>query len=93
MNGFRLLNTPLPPLSTAPTAPPPFPPPPTRNHCLLSVLMWQGYGTYIMNQLKAYAVRNGCLNIMTFADNAAIGYFTKQVTSPSLPSSHVSPRV
>lgn len=48
--------------------------------------MWQGYGTYIMNQLKAYAVRNGCLNIMTFADNAAIGYFTKQVTTPpSLP--------
>lgn len=44
----------------------------------------KGYGSYIMNQLKTYAIRNGCLTIMTFADNDAIGYFSKQGFSSTL---------
>jgi len=47
----------------------------------------KGYGTYLMNNLKVYAVKNGCYNFFTYADNDAIGYFrkqgfTKQITLP-----------
>eukprot|EP00038_Savillea_parva_P010621 m.191540 g.191540 ORF g.191540 m.191540 type:complete len:1007 (+) comp18375_c0_seq1:116-3136(+) len=38
----------------------------------------KGYGTYLMNNLKAYACKNGCYNFFTYADNDAIGYFKKQ---------------
>ncbi len=32
----------------------------------------------MMNQLKTYAVRNNVVNFLTYADNFAIGYFSKQ---------------
>ena len=38
----------------------------------------KGYGTFVMNQLKAFALRNGCLNFLTFADNEATLFFEKQ---------------
>lgn len=38
----------------------------------------QGYGTFLMNSLKAFAVHNHCYNFLTYADNSAIGYFKKQ---------------
>lgn len=38
----------------------------------------KGYGTFLMNNLKAYAVKNLCFNFFTYADNDAIGYFRKQ---------------
>ena len=39
----------------------------------------QGYGTHLMNYLKDYCIRHGILNLLTFADSFAIGYFKKQV--------------
>ena len=47
-------------------------------------VMFQGYGTYIMNQLKDYHIRHNVLHFLTFADEFAIGYFKKQVTSHRL---------
>lgn len=38
----------------------------------------KGYGTYLMNHLKGYALANRCHNFLTYADNFAIGYFKKQ---------------
>eukprot|EP00042_Codosiga_hollandica_P045907 m.473503 g.473503 ORF g.473503 m.473503 type:complete len:300 (+) comp57127_c0_seq1:437-1336(+) len=38
----------------------------------------KGYGTFLMNQLKAYALANDCSHLLTYADNMAIGYFKKQ---------------
>jgi histone acetyltransferase len=39
----------------------------------------KGYGTFLMNCLKAYAVQNNVFYFLTYADNLAIGYFRKQV--------------
>lgn len=50
----------------------------------------KGYGTYLMNHLKAYAVKNKCTYIMTIADNMAVGYFRKQVKL-RLPPPHGCP--
>lgn len=44
----------------------------------------KGYGTYMMNHLKAYAIENGVHNFLTFADADAIGYFRKQGFSASI---------
>jgi len=38
----------------------------------------KGYGTYLMNHLKAYAQANKFGSFLTFADNNAIGYFKRQ---------------
>ena len=38
----------------------------------------RGYGQRIMNQLKELAKREGIENLLTYADNHAIGYFRKQ---------------
>jgi histone acetyltransferase len=38
----------------------------------------RGYGTYIMCQLKAQAIREKLHNLLTYADNSAIDYFKKQ---------------
>jgi histone acetyltransferase len=39
----------------------------------------QGYGTHLMNHLKAYTVGKGVHHFLTYADNFATGYFKKQV--------------
>ena len=39
----------------------------------------KGYGSYMMNNLKAYAAKNKVTDLLTYADNQAIGYFAKQV--------------
>lgn len=38
----------------------------------------KGYGTYIMNQLKDIHIHFGILDLLTYADELAIGYFKKQ---------------
>lgn len=38
----------------------------------------KGYGTRLMNHLKAYCVTVGIFRFLTYADNGAIGYFRKQ---------------
>jgi GNAT superfamily N-acetyltransferase len=40
----------------------------------------KGYGTRLMNHLKQYAREaDGLTHFLTYADNNAVGYFTKQV--------------
>ena len=40
----------------------------------------KGYGTRLMNHLKQYARDvDGLTHFLTYADNNAVGYFTKQV--------------
>ena len=46
---------------------------------LICSLIFQGYGTHMMNHLKDYHTKNGVLNFLTYADEYAIGYFKKQV--------------
>jgi L-amino acid N-acyltransferase YncA len=55
---------------------------------VLSEEQVKGYGTCMMNNLKAYAVVNKYRDFLTYADNRAIGYFekqgfTKQISMPS----------
>ena len=38
----------------------------------------KGYGARLMNHLKEYVKKMGIYNLVTFADNTAIGYFRKQ---------------
>ncbi|VDO70283.1 unnamed protein product [Haemonchus placei] len=38
----------------------------------------KGYGTHLMNHLKVYQVKCGNYHLLTFADEFAIGYFSKQ---------------
>lgn len=38
----------------------------------------RGYGTRLMNHLKEAVKLDGIINFLTYADNYAIGYFTKQ---------------
>jgi len=38
----------------------------------------KGYGTFLMNHLKAHAQSDGIFYFLTYADNYAIGYFKKQ---------------
>ncbi|CAJ0588309.1 unnamed protein product [Cylicocyclus nassatus] len=38
----------------------------------------KGYGTHLMNHLKDYQVQCGNYHLLTFADEFAIGYFSKQ---------------
>ncbi|EDO43844.1 predicted protein [Nematostella vectensis] len=38
----------------------------------------KGYGTHLMNHLKDYHIKHGVLNLLTYADEYAIGYFKKQ---------------
>ena len=45
--------------------------------CLL--LLWQGYGTHLMNHLKDYHIQHNILHFLTYADEYATGYFRKQV--------------
>jgi GNAT superfamily N-acetyltransferase len=37
----------------------------------------KGYGTHLMNHLKDYHIRKGILHFLTFADENAIGWYTK----------------
>jgi histone acetyltransferase len=50
----------------------------------------QGHGTRLMNALKSYAQAQGVTDLVTYADVAAVGYFSKQGFYPceksSLPS-------
>ena len=39
----------------------------------------QGYGTYMMNNLKDYCIRHSVVHLLTYADEHATGYFKKQV--------------
>jgi histone acetyltransferase len=40
----------------------------------------KGYGTRLMNHLKQYSRDvDGLTHFLTYADNNAVGYFTKQV--------------
>lgn len=39
----------------------------------------KGYGSFLMNNLKDHAQKEGILTFLTYADNYAIGYFKKQV--------------
>ena len=39
----------------------------------------QGYGTYMMNNLKDYCIRHSIVHLLTYADEHATGYFKKQV--------------
>lgn len=42
----------------------------------------KGYGTRLMNHLKQHARDvDGLTHFLTYADNNAVGYFVKQVTS------------
>lgn len=41
----------------------------------------QGYGTHLMNHLKEYHIKHDILSFLTYADEYAIGYFKKQVSS------------
>ncbi|EDQ91649.1 uncharacterized protein MONBRDRAFT_14245 [Monosiga brevicollis MX1] len=38
----------------------------------------KGFGTYLMNHMKAYALKLHCTALVTFADDSAVGYFSKQ---------------
>lgn len=42
-------------------------------------LIFQGYGTHLMNHLKEYHIKHNILYFLTYADEYAIGYFKKQV--------------
>ncbi|EGT51634.1 CBN-PCAF-1 protein [Caenorhabditis brenneri] len=44
----------------------------------------KGYGTHLMNHCKDYMIRNKIYHMLTFADEFAIGYFTKQGFSDKL---------
>ena len=63
-----MLSTPWPPVYSlsAPSPPHPHPTP-------------QGYGTYMMNNLKDYCIRHSVVHLLTYADEHATGYFKKQV--------------
>ncbi len=52
-----------------------------------SPLQIKGYGTYLMNHLKAYGVHLGCTELITYADNSAVGYFEKQGFTANLTAS------
>uniref|UniRef100_UPI00358E3E51 histone acetyltransferase KAT2B-like n=1 Tax=Myxine glutinosa TaxID=7769 RepID=UPI00358E3E51 len=43
-----------------------------------SIEQVKGYGTHLMNHLKEYHIHHSILHFLTFADEAAIGYFKKQ---------------
>ena len=47
----------------------------TPTYCL------KGYGTHLMNHLKEYHIKHDILNFLTYADEYAIGYFKKQVST------------
>ena len=38
----------------------------------------KGYGTRLMNQMKEAVKKHGVTDLVTYADNAAVGYFAKQ---------------
>jgi len=38
----------------------------------------KGYGTFLMNHLKDYHIQRGIHHFLTFADENAVGYFSKQ---------------
>lgn len=38
----------------------------------------KGYGTFLMNHLKDYHIKKGINHFLTFADENAVGYFSKQ---------------
>jgi len=38
----------------------------------------KGYGTFLMNHLKDYHIKKGINHFLTYADENAVGYFTKQ---------------
>ncbi|KFD49511.1 hypothetical protein M514_09622 [Trichuris suis] len=38
----------------------------------------KGYGTHLMNHLKDFHIRHGVYDILTYADELAVGYFQKQ---------------
>merc|ERR1711892_510874 len=38
----------------------------------------KGYGTFLMNHLKDYHIQRGIYHFLTFADENAVGYFSKQ---------------
>lgn len=44
----------------------------------------KGYGTRLMNHLKAYCQSQGIYRFLTYADNYAIGYFKKQGFTKSI---------
>ncbi|CAI5437899.1 unnamed protein product [Caenorhabditis angaria] len=44
----------------------------------------KGYGTHLMNHCKDYQLQNKIMHLLTFADEFAIGYFTKQGFSKNL---------
>lgn len=44
----------------------------------------KGYGTHLMNHCKDYMIKNKIYHMLTFADEFAIGYFTKQGFSDKL---------
>jgi histone acetyltransferase len=39
----------------------------------------KGYGTKLMDHLKQYAQKKALTHLLTYADNCAIRYFTRQV--------------
>lgn len=44
----------------------------------------KGYGTHLMNHCKDYMIKNKIYHMLTYADEFAIGYFTKQGFSEKL---------
>lgn len=44
----------------------------------------QGLGTRLMNRFKAQLVSDGCFNILTYADNSAIGFFKQHGYSSAI---------
>ena len=50
----------------------------------------KGFGTTLMGQLKAFAQSKGVCDLVTYADVAAVGYFTKQGFFPAEKSSFPS---
>jgi histone acetyltransferase len=44
----------------------------------------QGLGTRLMNRFKAQLVSDGCLHILTYADNSAIGFFKQHGYSSAI---------
>ncbi len=48
--------------------------------CSMAREQVKGYGTRLMNHLKQYSRDvDGLTHFLTYADNNAVGYFTKQV--------------
>eukprot|EP01130_Rhizamoeba_saxonica_P012393 TRINITY_DN5213_c0_g1_i2.p1 TRINITY_DN5213_c0_g1~~TRINITY_DN5213_c0_g1_i2.p1 ORF type:complete len:360 (+),score=71.31 TRINITY_DN5213_c0_g1_i2:294-1373(+) len=57
---------------------------------ITSLSQIRGYGSRLMNHLKKYCIDNGIYDMLTYADDSAIGYFRRQgyTLEVNLPKKH-----